>query len=271
MPLTLPTHPLAGAPLKLWRPRWFDGVALFVGAIAPDVAYAFDGYGVTIRSHTWPAAVWWAVPVALIGVRLIRWSAPTVAAHLPHGGRLALRDYGALGAVRHPWWITVVSAIIGALSHIAWDALTHPTMTDGAVPFPALREEAVAGLPWWQLLSLASDGFGFVAGAALAVHIGQRRLIRTWHGPAPAVATNPPLFWMAAAAVLGAGLAALPWMPVTWFHDQAVRTMLICGAALLAGTAAVRLAADSPPSDSPPPNRRGRAHRAPERPVTRRG
>jgi hypothetical protein len=51
MQLTLPTHPVAVIPLKLWRRGWFDGVALVFGAIAPDVAYAADGYGVTIRSH----------------------------------------------------------------------------------------------------------------------------------------------------------------------------------------------------------------------------
>ena len=49
MPLTLPTHPLAVAPLKLWRPRWFDGVALTLGAIAPDVPFALDGYPVVVR------------------------------------------------------------------------------------------------------------------------------------------------------------------------------------------------------------------------------
>ncbi|MEV0457031.1 DUF4184 family protein [Catellatospora methionotrophica] len=55
MPLTLPTHPVAVVPLKLWRPRWFDGVALTIGAIAPDLAFAADGYGVTIHSHAWHA------------------------------------------------------------------------------------------------------------------------------------------------------------------------------------------------------------------------
>jgi hypothetical protein len=241
MPLTLPTHPVAVAPLKLWRPGWFDGVALVVGAIAPDVAYAADGYGVTIHSHALSAAVWWAVPVTLVGAWLIRWAAPTVAAHLPAGRHLALRDYGALGAVRHRWWVTVWSAALGALSHLVWDAFTHPTADRGRVLHPWLTHVAVAGQPWWVVLWLASDAFGLVAGIALMLHIGRYRLVRTWHGEPPAVPTNPARFWTTAGAVLALGGVALAFQPVGVFHDQAVRAMLVAGAALLVGTAAVRL------------------------------
>jgi hypothetical protein len=33
VPMTFPTHPVAVLPLKLWRPRWFDGVALVLGCV----------------------------------------------------------------------------------------------------------------------------------------------------------------------------------------------------------------------------------------------
>jgi len=42
VPLTFPSHAAAIAPLKLWRPRWFDGVALVVGSAAPDFGYALQ-------------------------------------------------------------------------------------------------------------------------------------------------------------------------------------------------------------------------------------
>ena len=242
MPLTLPTHPIAVIPLLFWRPRWFDGVALVVGAISPDVAFAFAGYGITINSHAWHAVIWWTVPIALVSVRLIQWAAPTVAAHLPAGGVLALDDYGAVGVFRHRWWITVSSAMLGAASHLVWDAFTHPAAFGGDVLFPALRGEAWPGMPWWYLLSLASDAFGFVAGGALIVYIGRRRLIRTWYGPAPAVQRRPALFWGAGAVVLAMGLATLPVQPMRHFPDQSIRTMLAGCLALLAGTAAVRWA-----------------------------
>jgi hypothetical protein len=255
-PLTLPTHPVAVVPLKLWRPRWFDGVALVLGAIAPDVAYAADGYGHTVHSHAWHAPLWWALPVTLVGARLVRWAAPTVAAHLPAGGPLRLRDYGTLGAVRHPWWVTAWSALLGAASHNGWDALTHPKVDGGRVLFPALHRHALPGVPWWDLLSTVSDATGFAAGAVLAVHIGRARLLRGWHGPAPLVTARPRRFWLAAAAVLLPGLALLPAQPLpAYFPAQAIRAMLVASLALLAGAAAARTAARSTAPDCSRPDR----------------
>jgi hypothetical protein len=240
MPLTLPTHPVAVIPLKLWRPGWFDGVALVFGAIAPDVAYAADGYGVTIHSHAWHAPLWWALPVTLIAARLVRWAAPMIAVHLPAGGPFALRDYGVLATVRHRWHVTTISALLGAISHIGWDAFTHPAVDGGRVLFPALHHQALPGVPWWDLLSTASDLIGFAAGAALIVHVGRARLMRRWHGPPPLAAYWPVVFWPAAALVLTIGLVLLPIQPVRLFPDQAIRAMLITGLALLAGAVAVR-------------------------------
>jgi hypothetical protein len=199
MPLTLPTHPLVVVPLKLRWPHRFDGVALVLGAVAPDVA-----------------------------------------AHLPHGGPFALRDYGVLGTVRHRWLVTVMSAVLGAASHLCWDAFTHPTV-DGVRPlFAALWREALPGRPWWEVLSTASDVVGFAAAAALALHLGRARVLRRWNGPPPAVATRPVRFWATVAAAALAGAALLPLQPARLAHDQAVRAMLIVGAALLAGAAAHR-------------------------------
>lgn len=54
MPLTFPSHLAPVLPLKLWRPHWFDGVALATGAVAPDVGYLFTGtrFDLGLRTHT---------------------------------------------------------------------------------------------------------------------------------------------------------------------------------------------------------------------------
>ncbi|RKR89442.1 uncharacterized protein DUF4184 [Micromonospora pisi] len=235
MPMTLPTHPVAVVPLKMWRPRWFDGVALVIGAASPDVAFAMDGYGVTIHSHAWHAPLWWALPLTLVASRLVRWSAPVVATHLPSGGPLALRDYGVLGAVRHRWWVTVISALLGAISHIGWDAFTHPTVDTGLVLFPALHQQVIPGLPWWELLSIVSNVLGAVVGVVLLLRLGRDGLLRAWHGPAPVRPRHPAAFWSAVIAVLIVGGVLLPLQPVRYPHDQAIRCMVAIWVALLTG------------------------------------
>jgi hypothetical protein len=240
MPLTLPTHPIAVVPLKLWRPRWFDGVALVVGAIAPDLGYAAYGFTGTVRTHNLLALLWWSLPLTLLATRLIRWAAPAVAAHLPGAGPLRLTDYGVLGTVRHPWYVTAASALLGAFSHIAWDSLTHPGY------FPPFQREIWPGTPWWGLLSDASNVAGFVVGTLLLLHIGRRRLLLQWHGPAPLTRPQPLAFWSAVAAALTAGLTWVVVHPVDWMAGQAIRIMLISCLALLCGAATTRLT--SPPS-----------------------
>jgi hypothetical protein len=243
MPLTLPTHPIAVVPLKLWRPRWFDGVALVIGAVAPDLPYAVEGYGVVFHSHAWHAPLWWALPVTLLGARIVRWAAPVVAVHLPSGGPFALRDYGVLGGVRHRWWVTAWSAVLGAASHIVWDAFTHPRVDGGRILFPWLHEQLAPGLPWWEVLVIISDLVGFAVGAGLALHVGGARLLRRWHGPPPPVPHRPATFWAAASTVAGAGLVVLPLQPSPFLPGQAIRGLLVACLALLAGTMAVRLRA----------------------------
>ena len=229
MPLTIPTHPVAVLPLKLWRPHWFDGVALTIGAIAPDVGYAVESYGVPVYSHAPTAPLWWAVPVTLLAAWLVRWAAPVVAAHLP----MVLRDYGVLGRVRHPWYVTVVSAIIGAVSHIVWDAFTHPYVDGPRLLFPWLHNEVWPGEPWWALLSGASDLVGFVAGTALIVYIGRHRLLVRWHGPAPSIVARPAVFWPVFALVVVVGLVLLPLHPTSLLPQQAIRAMLLVALALV--------------------------------------
>ena len=74
MPLTFPSHLAPVLPLKLWRPGWFDGVALCTGAVAPDVAYLFTGTAPAqnLRTHTLGGLLWWCLPVALVYAWVVR-------------------------------------------------------------------------------------------------------------------------------------------------------------------------------------------------------
>jgi len=203
MPATFPSHQGFVLPLKLWRPAWFDGVGLSVGAAVPDLGYAA---GCCTPPQTYGHSWWGTVvllPIGLLLSWLVRWAAPTVAAHLPMAGPLALGDYGVLGVVRHRWWVSALSVWLGVFSHVATDHLTHAAIEGTTLGLPALNAEVVPGLAWWIPIHLLGTALGGLVWLGVIIHIGRQRLLLRWHGPAPVVAARPRLFW---GTVIGIGL-----------------------------------------------------------------
>jgi hypothetical protein len=245
MPATFPSHAAAVLPLKLWRPRWFDGVALVIGSAAPDLPYAVRCHPPYTKGHTW-WGVLASVPATTAATILVRRAAPEVAAHLPALGPFALRDYGALDHPRHPWWVTATSALIGAASHVAWDHVTHDAVTGTRVGLPLLAKEVLPGVPAWLPLHLASSAAGAAAWAAMSARVGRTRRIAAWHGPAPRVRRRPGAFWGTVAAVGAAGAAVAAFTPQP--RKQYVRSLPATPqpavvSARLIGVAAAALAA----------------------------
>jgi Domain of unknown function (DUF4184) len=224
MPITIPAHQAAVVPLKLLSPRRFDGVALVVGSMAPDVAYATGGLGFEAPSHVWHALFWFNLPVTLVLAALVRRAAPYVAANLP---------VGVLGAVRHPLVVTAYSALLGAFSHLVWDTVTHPHVLFFGGELP--------GLVRWRAVEQISELVGSAVTLAAAVHIGRRRLLLAWHGPAPEVPPLPVLFWSVtggAAVVLTAVALVLPGNDIGP-NVIGVRLLGADALAMLAGAGAV--------------------------------
>ncbi|MEV6598667.1 hypothetical protein AB0M36_17680 [Actinoplanes sp. NPDC051346] len=76
-----------------------------------------------------------------------------------------------------------------------------------------MHATAFADLPWWRIVHLLSELVGVVVTVALVVRIARRRLLVAWHGPAPALAAQPFVFWPAAvlaSVALAVGSARLP-------------------------------------------------------------
>lgn len=241
MPATFPSHAAAVLPLKLWRPHWFDGVALVVGSTAPDLAYPVAGLLSLPETHAPVALLWFCLPATLLVARLARLAAPWVAAHLPTGGLLMLRDYGALGRVRPHWYVTGASALVGSATHLAWDGFTHDAAGGHlTVPLAMLRRD-LAGVPVYRWLQYASTVAGAAVAVALFLRIGRYRLIRAWHDAPPAVPRRPLLFWTVALAV--AAMYPLTWRVLPYqfsAHVQVVRAMWAVGVGLLVAAAVVR-------------------------------
>jgi hypothetical protein len=212
MPLTFPSHAAAVLPLKRWRPRWFDGVALVIGSASPDLAYALDGSGLPVfpLSHQWLGVLLFCLPVTMLASALVRWAAPVVSAHLP--GRLTA--YGVLGCRRPSLIVTALSAIVGAASHLIWDRLAI-----GA-------------------FDLASSVIGGAVTLFLIIWCPPTRDPNAGHGDGPA---RPGLFWAVVATVTGICIAVALQMPGAFLpHTTGARVLIALAAGMLAGAASVR-------------------------------
>ncbi|SHN46473.1 DUF4184 family protein [Cryptosporangium aurantiacum] len=200
MPLTYLAHQVPVFALKLGRPRWFDGTALALGSMAPDWSYALEGSRFAVDFHG-PVNVLRAVPVAVVAAIVLRRVAPTVAGYLPSLPSLPLRRLGAIGSRRPPLLMTVVSALIGALTHVFWDSFTHAGRW-GARTVPWLREtHDVLGYTATgaKLAQQSSTLLGAVLGLVLLGMLLRRLPEGGEPGPAPG------RFWAAVAAGTLAG------------------------------------------------------------------
>jgi hypothetical protein len=220
MPFTFLAHQAAIAPLKLMRPAWFSGTALAVGSMAPDFVYFLRGDTIGHFGHTPLGLVVFCLPLSIALTWLVqRVLVAPVTRHLPDCGPFHLRDLVIIddkerqGARR--WWLLVsTSALVGALSHVAWDSFTHNNAW-GVERLPILR--TAVNVPWfgrqpvWHVLQHG----GSVVGAAITVTvlyvIGSRHLLRTWSSVepppvAPATFASHLRLWLPFAVGVLAGL-----------------------------------------------------------------
>ena len=184
MPLTWFAHQVPVFGMKLARPRWFDGVALVFGSMAPDLAYAFTGsFGVD--AHKAPAAFTIAAPLAVVMALLFRHLiAGQIPRCFPDLGPFGVRSYGVLATRRPAVLVTLSSAVFGTGSHVVMDWFTHSGR-------PGVRwlgyddlEVTVFGYSESLASTLQNVGhtFGSFAGLMLLVFIGRRRLLEKWYG-----------------------------------------------------------------------------------------
>lgn len=143
MPMTFPAHAAAILPFVGRATRWLPGTALLVGSAAPDFAFII-GAEAGRWSHTARALFLFCIPVglavyaALDGVILpvVRGASGILARALP--GRDLVRSLRG--------WLSVVAALlVGSLTHLAWDAVTHADRWPGDVLFSE-AEAAVSHL-----------------------------------------------------------------------------------------------------------------------------
>ncbi len=237
------------AVLPLLRRRGFDPTCLVIGAMAPDFEYFARMKQTSSISHTWLGIALWNIPVTLVLAlafhRLVKWPVVLVAPRFVarRAAVFASRPWA------EPWTLAfvascVVSAALGATTHLVWDGITH---SDGfiAARIPALH--VPISLPLWgdmiahRVIQHASTVVGLIVLAIVA--------IRALRRVDPIELGDPGRTWprLVALSCVGSGLA-LSYVRVMhrhWYDLGSMVVVVISGAlfgALLASVALQRVA-----------------------------
>jgi hypothetical protein len=158
MPFTF-SHPALAVPFYLAKKRWFSLTGLVAGSIAPDFAYFIQMKKTGGRfSHTLTGVFLFDLPMAiflaLVFHNIIK--RPLVN-HLPRPFYRRFGPYaqGHWTGFNERAMVIVLSILIGAGTHLLWDAVTHSTMD------------------WEGIKSIESDlmGYHLTANAYRIIHI----------------------------------------------------------------------------------------------------
>jgi hypothetical protein len=195
---------------------------LVAGSFAPDMTYyaasAVPGameFGTFTHAFTGVLTVDVLIAWMLVGAWLMLREPLVALMPAARQGRTAqfLRCGAAREPVRAPtalWWY--VSAALGALTHVVWDAFTHHDRW-GVRLFPVLGR-SLAGSPLYWYVQCGSSALAAVVIAAFVV----RALRRTPPGPAVGVPVLSTADRRLAAAVIGGlALAAAVQRAVRWW------------------------------------------------------
>src|SRR5262245_4263602 len=130
-------HPAAVIPLARPMGRLAVPSALVIGSVVPDLWY-FTPFVSRADRHSLEALAWFCLPVGLLAYAIFHLllKQPLVA--------LISARLGAFSTTGLPdkrWHAVVTSLLVGAATHLAWDALTH--------------EYAIHGVNWLQHASTA--------------------------------------------------------------------------------------------------------------------
>jgi hypothetical protein len=223
VPFTL-SHPAAVLPLAR---RPLVPSALVAGSVAPDVFWfvpRLPGVGLS-KTHELVSALWLdpLIALVLLAVFHVVLKRPLLAlAPRPLAERLP-RDF----RWGRPGWIGL-SLVIGAVTHVGWDAFTHEN--DG---FAFLRIPLVTGIDVGRLIQLVST----IAGAVILVW-----WLARWYRTAPTEPAPPGTRHRTAitTSLAGGALAGVlaEVLPFLAHHDPMTRAGVVGNATYLAVTGA---------------------------------
>ncbi|MEU6667349.1 DUF4184 family protein [Streptomyces sp. NPDC046727] len=199
---------------------------LVAGSFAPDMPYYAAGvlpggmeFGSVTHAFTGVVTVDVLIAWALVGLwLLVREPLLALLPRARQGRPAALLRCGAprarVRAASVGWWYG--SAVLGALTHVVWDAFTHHDRW-GVRLVPAIGRDSVAGMPLFTWLQYGSS----VAGAVLIAVFVVRALRRAPGGePAGVPVLSVRDRWRALAVIGGCALAGAVQRTAQWWERR---------------------------------------------------
>ncbi|RAV98016.1 DUF4184 family protein [Pseudochryseolinea flava] len=126
MPFT-PAH--SAIVLPLLRLRWLSATGLIIGSIAPDFEYFFKASVSSVHSHTWGGLFYFDLPVVVALAFVFHLVVKkNLINNSPRFLQVRFQDtlhFNFIKYLKSNWYWFLVSALIGAASHIFWDSFTH--------------------------------------------------------------------------------------------------------------------------------------------------
>jgi hypothetical protein len=228
VPFTI-SHAAAVLPLKRLR---LPLAAMMIGSMSPDFAYFLPMSLARTSTHDLDGILLFCLPVGLalwlLFVRLLE--RPTIEL-LPMAWRVRVAPSDPLSLKSLA--LAAIAIIIGAMTHITWDAFTHgDTPVVNALPFMRTEMFSFRGMPFrlYMLLQYSSSVFGLLALWMWAINVR--------HSPARVRPVSVPSFLSDRARIIAAlavvassgatALLAFASYPDASFHHRVFR-MLIAG------------------------------------------
>lgn len=128
MPFTF-SHPAAILPLAFLKKKWVSVTGLIFGSITPDFEYFFRMQQNSVYSHTWDGVFWFDLPMGLLIIYLFNAVVrKELIENMPEflNQRFSKFRYFDRNLYNgKEFLIVLISLLIGILSHLVWDKLTH--------------------------------------------------------------------------------------------------------------------------------------------------
>lgn len=192
-------HPLAVIPLARALGRRGVASALVLGSVIPDAWYLVPGIDRAF-SHNASGLLLFCLPAGLLAYLVFHAVAKEPLLQLlPQGLASRVRAFACAGLPRASWPTVCASLLLGAATHLAWDAFTHRGRLSRAWPF--LTEDVLAVL---------QHGSTLVGGALLAWWL-VRKLREAQPVAAEVLPAPTRTAIVAALACVAAGSFALGW------------------------------------------------------------